>query len=222
MFGWFKRKPQTVRGDSVAGQPPGKIPMGSTRTTALSDLFVHGELQSYYFIFLKCSGKFSDAELLQQFGLSAHSRTNAFPSDCSYVLLADDGEWTLIADDWWYTLWHLPSTRTRIAAIGQTCDVFACSFGDCDRSFDFAYYHDSRLIRRYVVEDPHFQGGVVVENFGDPLPGEAAAFKEADQLKLVLGVAASLGIKTEYNEHDLRAYAGPPVKINHALFGALG
>lgn len=218
MFGWFKRKPRMSSDrENIAGQSPATLQMHPNRTTALSDLFVHGELHSPYFIFLKCAVRYCDGDLLLKFGLSGFHPTNAVPFGYNYAILADGGEWTLIADDWYYTLWHLPSTRTTIAAIGQTCDVFACSIGDCDRSFDFIYYRDSQLVRRYVVEDPHFQGGVVVADFGEPLPGEAAAFKQADQLKLVLAIAASLGIKTEFNERDIRVYAAP--RTDGALFG---
>lgn len=220
MFGWFKRKPRTPPdGENVVNVASGdkvKRPLDDVRPTAgmqrlgetaLSDLFVHGELHSPYFIFLRCAGRHSDAELLHRFGLSRFRRTNAGPRFSSYVILADDGQWTLIADDWHYTLWHMPSTRPTLAALGEACDVFACSVGDCDLSFDFVYYHDSRLARRYVVEDPHFQGGAVVEDFGKPLPGESTAFKQSDHLKICLGIAASLGIKTDYTEGDIRVYA---------------
>src|SRR5262249_33388438 len=77
---------------------------------------------------------------------------------------------------WYYTLWHMRSTRPTLQALGRSCDVFACSIGDCDHSFDFVYYRGGRLVRQYVVEDPDFRGGRVVENTGEPLPGEAAAF----------------------------------------------
>jgi hypothetical protein len=91
----------------------------------------------------------------------------------------------------------------------ESHDVFACSVGDCDRSFDFVYYRGSRLVRKYVVADPDFRGGVVVEDVGRPLPGEWAAFRQAGELSIVLGIAASLGIKTDYTERDVRVYAQP-------------
>jgi hypothetical protein len=94
--------------------------------------------------------------------------------------------------------------------------VFACSVGDSDHSFDFVYYRGGRLVRRYVVED-HFRGAHVVEDFGEPLPGEVAAFKESDELGKVMAVAASLGIKTDYTDSDLRVYVPPnPQKHNRA------
>jgi hypothetical protein len=174
-----------------------------------SSLIFHGELHAPYFIFLRCPDRYSGAELLRRFGLSDYRPCEGVPGLGRYAILADDGRWTLIADDWYYTLWHMRSTRPTLAALGKECDVFACSVGDCDRSFDFVYYRDSRLVRKYVVEDPHFQGGVVVEDIGEPLPGEAAAFAHSDELKIVLDIAASLDIKTEYTEQDLRLYAEP-------------
>jgi hypothetical protein len=62
-------------------------------------------------------------------------------------------------------------------------------------------------LRKYVVTDPNSRGGTVVENFGDPLPGESNAFKHSDQLRIVLEIATSLGIKTNYTEQEIRVYA---------------
>jgi hypothetical protein len=175
-----------------------------------SSLFIHGELHAPHFIFLRSAGKYSDTDLLHWFGLSTYRRTKTAAPPGRYALLANDGQWTLIADDWYYTLWHMRSTRSTLAALAQNCDVFACSVGDCDQSFDFVYYRASHLVRKYVVADPHFRGGVVVENIGKPLPGESAAFKQPGELRIVLGIAASLGIKTDYTERDIRVYAPKP------------
>lgn len=174
-------------------------------------LFPQGGLHAPYFIFLRCAGRYSDADLLTKFGLGKYLPATAAVADRGrYAILADDGQWTLLADDWFYTLWHLPETRPTIEALAQECDIFACSVGECDRSFDFVYYHQSRLIRKYVVEDPHFRGGVVVQNVGYPLPAEAAALQLEDETNIVLAIAASLGIKTNYTESDVRIHAPPP------------
>jgi hypothetical protein len=175
-----------------------------------SPLIVHGRLHAPYFIFLRCAGRYSDSDLLQRFGLADYRRRKGLPGFGRYVILAADSQWSLIADDWHYTLWHKPSTRPALAALAETCDVFAGSVGDCDHSFDFIYYRDARLVRRYVVADPHFQGGFVVENVGTPFPGEAAALRQSDELEIVLGIAKSLGIPTDFSEQDLRSYAPPP------------
>jgi hypothetical protein len=169
-------------------------------------LIIRGRLHAPYFIFVRGEGRYSDADLLRLFGLSTYRPTKLPRRLERHAILADDGSWVMVADDWYYTLWHMPSTRPALQALGQTCDVFACSVGDCDHSFDFVYYRGGSLVRRYVVEDPDFRGGRVVEDTGEPLPGEAAAFAESDEMGIVLGVAASLGIRTDYAEGDLRVY----------------
>lgn len=170
-------------------------------------LFVSGRLHSPYFIFVRDEGNLSDADLLRLFGLAAYRPTRTPEHFGRHAVLANEGPWTMIADDWCYTLWHLRSTRPTLEELGRSYDLFAGSVGECDHSFDFVYYSGGRLARRYVVEDPEFRGGSVVEDAGAPLPGESAAFKEKDELNIVLGVAASLGIRTEYAAHEIRVYA---------------
>ena len=166
--------------------------------------FIDGKLYAPYFIFLRCAGRYSDADLLRWFGLTGYRPVKSTSRLGRDGVLADDGLWTMLADDWYYTLWHMPTTRPTLAELAESCDVFACSVGDCDHSFDFVYYRDGRLVRRYVVEDPDFRGGRVAENFGEPLPGEPTAFAETDEMRIVPSIAASLGIRTDYGERDVR------------------
>jgi hypothetical protein len=162
-----------------------------------------------YFIFVRAFGRISDAELLYLFGLDSY-RPAPPPQDFEqFARLAGDDEWIVLTDDPGYTLCSMPSTLQAIHQLGQTYDVFACSVGDTDGSFGFVYYRDGQVVRRYVVEDPYYRGGTVIENTGEPLPGEEAAFQEAVGLSIVLSIAASLGIRTAYTEQDFRVYAPP-------------
>lgn len=170
-------------------------------------LFDCGRLHAPYFIFVRGEGKYSDSDLLRLFGLSSYRPTKLPRRLGRYAILAGDGPWTMIADDWYYTLWHMPSTRPALQELGRSCDVFAGSVGECDHSWDFVYYSGGHLVRRYVVADPDFRGGSVAENTGTPLCGETAAFAEEDELRIVLAVAASLGIRTDYTPQDIRLYA---------------
>jgi hypothetical protein len=176
-------------------------------------LFVCGQLHAPYFIFVRCAARCSDADVLRWFGLSTYCPTNSPRLHGRHAILADDGQWMMIADDWHYTLWHMPTTRPTLQKLARSYDVFAGSVGDCDDSFDFVYYQRGQLVRRYVVDDPDFRGGSVVEITGAQLLGEAAAFGETEQLKIVLSIAASLGIMTNYTEHDVRVYAPPTEPI---------
>ena len=171
-----------------------------------------GSLYASYFIFIKCAGAYSDADMLLRFGLTDYQRVPAPLDFGPYVCLMEDSEWTHIADDWSYTLWHRPSTWETIAEIAKDHDVFACSIGDCDYSWQFVYYRHGRLLRKYVVDDPHYQkGGMLVEDFGIPLEGETEAKKQTDELGTVLTIAASLGIDVAHRTKEIRVYA-PLVK----------
>ena len=174
--------------------------------------FYNNHLSAPQFIFVRCAEKCDDFDLLQAFGLSTYRRAKWLWCLERYAVLADDGQWMMVADDWRYTLWHMSSTRPAIENLGRNYEVFACTIGDCDHSFDFVYYSGGRLIRRYMVADPDFRGGKVVENFGEPLPGELVAFREADELDIVLKVAASLGIRVNYTKRDIRVYK--PAEFN--------
>jgi hypothetical protein len=172
--------------------------------------FFGDQLHAPYFIFLRDGGSHSDLDLLRLFGLSTYQPSKPTNRRHRYVLFANKGPWTLIADDWWYTLWHMPSTRPTIATLGESCDVYACSVGDCDHSFDFVYYQNSRLVRQYVVVDPDFRSREVAENIGDPLPGESTAFQQFEATDIVLGIANALGIRTDFTEQEqltLRLYS---------------
>lgn len=171
---------------------------------------VKDRLHVPYYIFIRCGGRYSDADLLELFSLPTYRPNLSALRRGIYTLIADDGPWTLLADDWRYTLWHMPSTRPAIYQLGQDFEVFAASLGDCDYSFDFVYYNHGRLVRQYTVEDPDLRGGRVVENIGDPLPGETAELFLVDERRIVLGVAASVGINTDFIDREIRVYGPVP------------
>jgi hypothetical protein len=170
---------------------------------------LRGELHVPHYIFMRCAGRVSDRALLDLFGLESYRPVAAARQYNRYAILGDDGEWTLLADDWGYTLWNRNSTVQAVHQIAQSCDVFTCWVGDADCSFGFAYYRDGQAVRRYTVEDPnpHRPDRTVTENIGEPLPGEAAALRERDEVAVVLTIAASLGIRADYALRDVRVYA---------------
>jgi len=169
-----------------------------------------GSLHAPFFIFIKCAGAYSDADLLRRFGLSGYQRVSAPPDSGPYVCLTEDGQWMHIADDWSYTLWHRPSTWETLAETAKNHDVFACSTGDCDYSWQFVYYRHGRLLRKYVVDDPHYRkGGIVVEDFGIPLEAEESATQLSDESEIVLTIAASLGIDVNHRAKEIRVCAPP-------------
>ena len=177
----------------------------------MSNLFpMNNRLHAPYFIFMRCAGEYSDADLLAKFGIRKYKRVAEPPQHGPHATFFDSGDWTMLADDWYYTLWHMATTRPAIRRLSQFSDIYACSVGDCDHSFDFVYYQAGKLVRKYVVvADIGTNNSNVVENTGKQLPGELEALKLDDQLETVLSISDALGIRGPTPEDELRFYACP-------------
>jgi len=158
---------------------------------------------------MRCAGQYSDADLLAKFGIHHYKRVAKPPRHGPHATFFDSGEWTMLADDWYYTLWHMKTTRPAIKRLSQFSDIYACSIGDCDHSFDFIYYQGGKLVRKYVVADPDFKSSNVVKDIGQQLPGEPEALKLDGQLETVLSISDALGIQGPVPGDKLRFYASP-------------
>lgn len=169
---------------------------------------INGTLHSPFFIFVRCAGQYDDLDLLGQLGLNGYSRAVKVPGrdDKSCVYITSDAQWMHIGDNYFYALWHMPELKQQIKDLATKHDIFTCSVGDCDDSFNFAYYRDGQLVRKYVVSDPHWNGGEVTEDFGPPLPGEEEAMQQKDPLETILSIARSVGIDTRHTPEAVRIY----------------
>lgn len=179
----------------------------------MSAPLVHdGRLHSAFFIFIRQPHGYSDHDLLARFGLDSYQPTTDLLPRARHAILCDLGSWFMLADDLYYTLWHMKSTRPVIDALGKEHELFACSHGDCDESFDFVHYRNGNLVRKYIVDSPNFNDQVVTVNFGVPLPGEAALLKVGG-VDIGMKLAETLGIRIRYTLDELRCFApaGPKV-----------
>jgi hypothetical protein len=168
-------------------------------------LLYDGRLHSPFFIFLRHPHQYSDADVLARFKLDSYQRAPHATRHGRHAILCDSGNWLMLADDWHYTLWHMKTTRPAMEALGTSHELYTCMVGDCDRSFDFVHYKQGRLARKYVVASPHFSDRRVVEDFGTPLPGEAALLRN-DGYNIGIELAETLGIKTRFTMEELRIY----------------
>ena len=171
-----------------------------------------------YFIFVECGDAYSDTELMEHLGITGYSLVT--PEDTSAesvyrslcVQIANDGKWAHIMDDSFYTLWSSKYLRDRIADFSKLHNIFTCSFGDADHSFDFEYYEGSKLKRRYVFLDTNYDrdSGYVAQDYGVALLGEEKVSKEVDMFKMVEGIESALGIKSdEIKSSSIRTYTKP-------------
>ncbi|MCB9925525.1 MAG: hypothetical protein H6822_25470 [Planctomycetaceae bacterium] len=171
-------------------------------------LLYGGCLHSPFFIFIRQPHGYSDTEILALFKLSSYQRSTEPTPHGRHAIMADAGDWSMLADDWYYTLWHMKTTRPVIEGLAEYHEVYICMEGDCDRSFDFVHYRKGKLARKYVVSSPSYSNRVVAEDFGTPLPGEAALLKN-DGYNIGIELAGTLGIKNRFTDDDLRIYTPP-------------
>ena len=177
-------------------------------------LLINNSLHSPFFIFIKDNGQLSDEELFERLNIKNYELISDAEERIrgreltkkTYLYVAEDNSWKHLMDGWLYTLWHDPEIRKRIKTLSQEFDIYCCSVGDSDDSFDFIYYQNGTITREYVVEDPDYNGGFIAKDFGQPLDAEENAFKINDEIERVLYIAQSIGININHNLENIRCY----------------
>jgi hypothetical protein len=186
---------------------------------------LEGLNQSYFspfMIFIKGAAKLADSELLSLLNLNEYNRVEISNENQSgkdsigYMFIANSDEWVCIMDDWNYALWCNEENREKLLDASNEYDIFYCSVGDSDDSYDFAYFKTGEVIREYVVEDPSFKGGKVVKDIGIPLPIESQALLHKENSEKVITIAKSFGIKFHLPKDEVRIYytSIPPMEFS--------
>jgi hypothetical protein len=156
----------------------------------------------------------TDSEVLEVLRLS-HYRASEL-RDRSFrkqVFITNAGEWTLVADDWHYTIWHADNVwdaagdRGVTRACGRWGSVFAFWVGDSDESYGFDLFADGQHQRSLLVESPSYTDRKVRRDEGMPLPGETAELCEKDAMTIVWTIAQTLGISVDPQTTVFRRYA---------------
>ena len=161
---------------------------------------------SPFYMFIKDNHQLEDEELLEQLGLTNYQLLQDATESRKCLYITEDNNWKHLMDDWSYTLWHNKDIRNRLRELSQRFDVFYCSIGDYDESFDFVYCQQGMEKRKYVVEDPFYNGGEVTENIGQALKAEEIALEEEEAVDKVLCLAVSLGVNIHHNLETTRCY----------------
>jgi hypothetical protein len=157
-----------------------------------------GYLHTPFMIYVRSHDILSDEDFLELFGLHGyHKAFPPLPFIGSHVVFANDSEWNHIADDYRYTLWMSTKTTEAIAKLSTSYDVFRNSIGDTDESFEFEYYQDGKLVRKFVFEHNIFKGTRnVTVDIGTKLPGEPKTLSElkSSAEKMFPTITQALGI----------------------------
>ncbi len=156
------------------------------------------QLHTPFMIYIRSYNTLSDQDFMKLFGLQDYHKVSPpLSSVGSHVVFANDSEWTHIADDVRYTLWHSPKTAEAIAELSASYDVFRNSIGDIDDSFEFEYYQDGKLVRKFIFEHNVFKGTeIVTEDTGTKLLGEPETISslKSSAEKMFPTITQALGI----------------------------
>lgn len=175
---------------------------------------ISGVLHAPYFIFLRGSPLPTDLDVLGLLGLHRWSGlrnygrlplTDDLPGG-DYVYLGEQGGWLLIADDWFYHLWHRKDRPQLLERLAAGRELVALRRPDVDESYEFVHFREGRRVRERRVDSPHYTDRVVAIDVGTPLPCESEVLYARDPDEIVWTVAAELGVPRTHDRATLRRY----------------
>lgn len=171
-----------------------------------------GEVHSPFFVFIHHSPRPSDKSILKALGcrsyrLVAPGKTH---HDGRHLVIGHTEEWTVVADDYYYTLWHSEKDTHKIESYVQSlAEAFVCRWPDVDETFSFSYWKDGECVRSYALVQDGWVAPIRREESGERLPietDELASMPVDEQLRLIckeLGYVAADAIGS------FRVYEGP-------------
>ncbi|BDS11326.1 hypothetical protein [Aureispira anguillae] len=172
---------------------------------------IDSTLFSPFYIFIKASD-LSDSEVLNLLGIKKFELLNKYqkhPKNWQKkrtLFITECKNWIHIMDFMDYNLWHNPQLRINLELISKKYDIFYCSTGDDDYSYDFTYLKEGILKRKLIVEYPNYKGPIIKENIGKRLLGESEKIVLKDERKEVLSIAKAIGINLNHEESKIRQY----------------
>ena len=169
-----------------------------------------------HYIFIKCDGCYSDQEVLDLLGLAQYQKQDPGQGLWHYLWITEDSAgWTHMGEGWSYHLFNTyrSELKQKLLELSDKHDVYHCSMGDADRSYDFHYMQRGKVIRSYVMNSPGWNDRVLGKDLGDPLPGEAGLnLFEDEERHIILSIARAQGIQLHHDSASIRFYGTPRPK----------
>ena len=168
---------------------------------------LNGQLHAPFFVFIRDWHVDDDQSALRIFGLEGYSSGRKVGAHDCYIALSKHGDWTRIADDWYYTLWHSQAFLGAVREIASSHEVFLFMVGDADYSFEIEHHKAGNLKRQFIYDQPPFGSGKVLSDVGDPFPQESKITLGEDPLPELWSIAASIGYPTTTQGRELHLYS---------------
>ncbi|WP_338790963.1 hypothetical protein [Bernardetia sp. MNP-M8] len=164
-----------------------------------------GSFHSPFFIFIKGLNHLSDIEILKLLELKNIEKRDFEKETECYLRITRDKEWVHIMDNWYYNLWKCTGITEILKQLGKKYDLLHASWGDSDYSFDFVYYKNGKLRRKYeAIELDGTSSETTVFEEGIPLEEENIIKRE--QLSNIIRIAKSIGIEINHKLGNIVCY----------------
>lgn len=177
---------------------------------------------SYYFfshaVCVNCAELLTPEELIAMIGFKQLKESQPYPprgrkadiifdQDKFQLIVLKAKDWLVIADNWFYTLYHEARKRPVFEEIYKQFEVFTFTTGDRDWSYDFLYANKGTVIREFFVTGD----SKISKDFGNRFSVELPFDKKRLDFDVIIPIAYHLGInfnevnvsKIEYYEYVL-------------------
>ncbi len=172
----------------------------------MKDLFTpSGRLHTPFRIFVSNLGIDQHYDMIKSLGLTRYKLCDPNLMQRQVIIVAL-GNWTLFADDLFYTLWNSHLTMHVIAKTAQSHDIYYDIVGDCDESYEFGLYRDGVLIRQIHVASPNYSDQIVKVQTGMPLAVESEDRMTDNIEEYVDTIARFVGVRLPCTDDSLLTY----------------
>lgn len=171
-----------------------------------------GEVHSPFFVFIRHSHSPSDKSILKALGCGGYrlvAPDKPHSARC-HLVIGHSEDWVVVADDYYYSLWHSEKDTRLIESYVQGFEeAFVCRWSDVDDTFSFSHWKEGECIRSYALIQDGWTTPIWLEESGPRLPvetNELASVSVDEQLRDIckgLGYVAADAIGT------FRVYEGP-------------
>ncbi len=171
--------------------------------------FVKGKIISGHFIFVRDRGTLSDLHFLSLLGLEGYTedRAASFPFRFAHILRG--GEWSGLADDWYYSLYNQGLVKTRVEQLAQSFEILRTVVGDADNSVEFYHFMEGRLRRGFELDDWGPKSRGILLDHGPPFTCEIGADPKRDPDEFVRRIHAEVGIDSQAMASSVVTYSKP-------------
>ncbi|QWG09925.1 hypothetical protein [Flammeovirga kamogawensis] len=177
----------------------------------MNELIINNRFYAPYYIFIRCNKSQIDS-IFERLELNKWTKLKQINSDKDIALTHKlfysiwENGWLQIFDDWAYSLWYDSDFKSLLTELCKEFEIYYCSVGDIDSSYEFSYYKHGELSREYILDDSISGKEFIEKSYGQQLPFEDELNLINDEHDKILFIASKLGINVSNNINLINSY----------------